>query len=333
MNRILWISLSCLFLMPTARAASFDCRNAVSKMEKLICADSQLSKSDEELAAAYSRTLKESLDPAAIRKQQREWLSDVRKRCENVACLRDAYATRMAQLGARSDAPQQSASARRAADDCKVQEIAAHTYANTVLVVQKEVCGQPSNSGDNYAIRGILVEKSQYGEKTLLALSDWEARFFDVDNDSIPEIDFMEVNTTANANHLIYKYSPADRSLRKILEFFGTSIHEFGGYLVSDINDAAFARSAEAFKILDERLLTVDSSPSFVISSNVLFGDDTETCTCQFAVKGTKARVAIDPPSARWTKFCFFYDKDQGPAQCTLTGRDGRTSNISNSFE
>ncbi len=80
MKRIIWISLGCLVLLSTTHAASFDCDKAATKMENLIRSDPQLSKSDEDLAEAYANALKEASDPATIKKQQREWLTDVRKR-------------------------------------------------------------------------------------------------------------------------------------------------------------------------------------------------------------------------------------------------------------
>lgn len=104
MKQITWIVFGGLFLMGTAQAASFDCGRASSKMEKLICSDPQLSKNDDDLAVLYAKALKEAPDPAALKKQQREWLSDVRKRCDDVPCLRDAYTSRMTQLASGKNA-------------------------------------------------------------------------------------------------------------------------------------------------------------------------------------------------------------------------------------
>ncbi len=94
-----FIFLFLVVLFPSlSLAASFDCTRAATKMEKLICSDAQLSKSDEDLAATYSKVLIEAADPAAIKKQQREWLADVRKRCDEVVCIRNAYTLRITQL-------------------------------------------------------------------------------------------------------------------------------------------------------------------------------------------------------------------------------------------
>jgi uncharacterized protein len=52
-NVLLTLFLS--VLATTANAASFDCKLAQAKIEKMICADSGLSKLDEQLSAAYTQ--------------------------------------------------------------------------------------------------------------------------------------------------------------------------------------------------------------------------------------------------------------------------------------
>jgi uncharacterized protein len=97
MKRIAWIILGCL-LLTTGHAASFDCARATSTIEQLICNDFQLSKIDEDLAAAYARALKETNNPESVRKQQREWLGKLRKSCADVACVKSAYLERITKL-------------------------------------------------------------------------------------------------------------------------------------------------------------------------------------------------------------------------------------------
>jgi uncharacterized protein len=53
MKKVKWIVLGGLVLQGAAQAASFDCAKAQSKVEKIICADAELSKLDEDLATAY----------------------------------------------------------------------------------------------------------------------------------------------------------------------------------------------------------------------------------------------------------------------------------------
>jgi hypothetical protein len=59
------------------QAASFDCNKAKTRIEKRICSDPALSKADEQLAIAYSETLKAFIVPEFIKDSQRSWLSTV----------------------------------------------------------------------------------------------------------------------------------------------------------------------------------------------------------------------------------------------------------------
>ena len=81
----------------TAGAASFDCKLARSKVETMICADSAISRLDEQLGIAYARTLKASGDAQAEKSTQLAWL-EARNACADLACLRQAYESRAAEL-------------------------------------------------------------------------------------------------------------------------------------------------------------------------------------------------------------------------------------------
>lgn len=97
MNRLLLILLGWLMLSFAAHAASFDCGKAQSKVEKMICADAELSRLDEEIAKVYGDVLKKYPDEALLKKQQRGWLK-VRNRCKDFSCLGDNYRGRLAEL-------------------------------------------------------------------------------------------------------------------------------------------------------------------------------------------------------------------------------------------
>jgi len=59
-----------------AAAASFDCRKAATKVEKLICRDPELSRQDEAMAAAYAEALKawDGKVAAGTRLNQQGWI-------------------------------------------------------------------------------------------------------------------------------------------------------------------------------------------------------------------------------------------------------------------
>lgn len=83
-----------------ARAASFDCAKAKTPVEKMICSDATLSELDGRLASAYRRALGLASNPEPLKAEQRAWLTTERKRCADVACLRQAYQQRRTALEA-----------------------------------------------------------------------------------------------------------------------------------------------------------------------------------------------------------------------------------------
>lgn len=78
-------------------AAGFDCAKATAPMEKRICADPEVSDLDGRLAEAFRQALAASVDKPALRAAQRAWIK-TRDACPDAACLRLAYADRLAQL-------------------------------------------------------------------------------------------------------------------------------------------------------------------------------------------------------------------------------------------
>jgi len=82
-----------------AHAAGFDCRKAVSAVEKQVCADPALSKLDQTLAEEYAYALKRAGDATALRASQLAWLKS-RNACTGGACLQRKYKVRIDELRA-----------------------------------------------------------------------------------------------------------------------------------------------------------------------------------------------------------------------------------------
>lgn len=89
------------FMGTATYAASFDCKLAQGKVETMICADSGVSKLDEQLDAVYTQVRKTSSDARAEKAMQLAWLKG-RNTCAELACIQRAYASRIAELRARS---------------------------------------------------------------------------------------------------------------------------------------------------------------------------------------------------------------------------------------
>ena len=73
------IAVMCLLLVTTAHAASFDCRQARHPVEKIVCANSDLSKLDDELAAVWCTSQAARADPTQMcLHSQQAWMADIR---------------------------------------------------------------------------------------------------------------------------------------------------------------------------------------------------------------------------------------------------------------
>lgn len=104
MKRLLpWIvAVWCLFFGAPAQAASFDCAKATTKIEKLICADVELSRLDEELAAAYKAALQDEKRVEPLRQAQKQWIKK-RNGCVDADCVKRIYAKRLQGLSSNGE--------------------------------------------------------------------------------------------------------------------------------------------------------------------------------------------------------------------------------------
>lgn len=92
-------ALIAIFVIPSViLAASFDCGKAVSKIEKLICSDDELSKLDESLNEVYLRALNRADIKQRTIESQRQWVLHERNICQGVECLKHAYEIRIKEL-------------------------------------------------------------------------------------------------------------------------------------------------------------------------------------------------------------------------------------------
>jgi uncharacterized protein len=97
MRAAIWTTLLCLALMPSARAATFDCKKASTFAEKVLCSDSQLSAMDDELGRLYKGALAGTPNNETLKSDQKAWLS-LRDQCRDSDCIKKAYADRISAL-------------------------------------------------------------------------------------------------------------------------------------------------------------------------------------------------------------------------------------------
>ena len=100
-----WVVLIGLLVGTHAHAASFDCKQARSAIEKLICSNAELSALDSQLGTSYA-TAKRYASTASAKQvidAQLPWLRDVRNKCSDAACLSKVYKARINELDPLAD--------------------------------------------------------------------------------------------------------------------------------------------------------------------------------------------------------------------------------------
>lgn len=109
MIRLLLLLCAALLSAPATAQVTptpgFDCNQAYTTAEHLICADAALALADHELGLWYRAVQKKSNRPASLREDQRRWLREVRDACLNADCLRQAYRSRTDTLRAYNTVP------------------------------------------------------------------------------------------------------------------------------------------------------------------------------------------------------------------------------------
>lgn len=159
--RILAIQASLLFvvlpllLAATSQATSFDCEKAATKVEKIICADLELSKLDEELAKTYQNAKKVESQSEIIKSTQKFWLKE-RNHCGDAACVKQAYASRLQNLGAlvAGSSPQVKGEAASLQESLPEKK---PLYGHCVDLQPPENCGR-FQSGKGYTVCEIYLK-------------------------------------------------------------------------------------------------------------------------------------------------------------------------------
>src|ERR1700722_8060256 len=98
---LLWFGmLGAAFAAPSDSAGpSFDCGRAHSSVNKLICVTPDIAALDRKLAADFNNAKYQGgSDGKALQAAEDAWLRDVRNKCADAACLRNAYQARDAQI-------------------------------------------------------------------------------------------------------------------------------------------------------------------------------------------------------------------------------------------
>lgn len=85
-----------------SRATSFDCSKATTPAEKMVCSNDELSQLDDSLNLHYKKAISSSTNPDTLKSEQHVWIKKMRA-CKDVACLKEAYNSRLSELNSHPD--------------------------------------------------------------------------------------------------------------------------------------------------------------------------------------------------------------------------------------
>lgn len=81
-----------------SKSASFNCLNASTNIEKMICGSEELSELDAQLSVVYKNTLSIATEKESLKIYQNNWRKTIRDVCTLESCVKAAYKNRIAEL-------------------------------------------------------------------------------------------------------------------------------------------------------------------------------------------------------------------------------------------
>lgn len=224
--------LGAISLALPARAASFDCAKAQIKVEILICSDAELSRLDDDLAAAYATSLQDKKQANEIRQAQRQWVRE-RKGCVDADCLKRVYQDRLLILLRVPPSVSDSISKKNLhTSDIPRGEASA--------VVQQPVCPALAGLWANGSFKRYAIPLEQ-------ATSDELIYKVDIDNDGrVDEIRALCGNGADASCELTVSFDgiePIEFALAANIRLlkFRKSVYIVGGVLISHNGEASFS--------------------------------------------------------------------------------------------
>lgn len=120
-----WMLVIAVFFTNTCLSASFNCDQAKSRPEILICGVPELSRMDDELYQLYQQALKAAPDAEQFKRESRAAWTEREKQCRDQACLVNWFTTQksamLAKLGRLSSSDESSKSGTTPYSRAKIQ--------------------------------------------------------------------------------------------------------------------------------------------------------------------------------------------------------------------
>jgi uncharacterized protein len=87
-----------LLMSGLCSAGSFDCNSEAASVEERICPEQSFSQLYEKVTKIYQEALRSASDPEALKREQANWLGELRNMCKDCVCLVNEYRNRLAVL-------------------------------------------------------------------------------------------------------------------------------------------------------------------------------------------------------------------------------------------
>lgn len=268
-----------------AQAASFDCDKASTKVEKLVCNNSELSKLDEMLNLHYKAALRNTAESNKIRQEQRYWLKQ-RNNCLDVICIKNLYRKRLQVL---------SQSAVIKYEKNKIKQTSTqirHSY-DIVMSKNKKLC--------NYMVSLYNADMKTYGEikysvHSIFSRIGWEdinslgpdpfvvpqKAIFDINNDGKKELVIKTNSPVFKAfvdelfifpitSNVISKLKPGSRGKRALFDTKNILFRNYKIYYLNQASENDLVGNEKNHKSKQD--ITASIGPSFVLNPFILDGE------------------------------------------------------------
>ncbi len=317
----LLIALITACMSSTVQAAEINCGKAVKPAENLLCGDVGMRAMDRDLDAAYRKTLKKMPDPQALRNDQRNWLRDIRDRCEDAACLRKAYARRTAYLQevlsrlsytlSQQKICPPGASVPGKSGNCESYAVCATNSDYSILRAVVEMCGEEESASGKVQ---VYFHPTRDASPVLLeTMGDEDMRsagFSAPDANGYAQLNVLGFcGAGPNCAHDLYRYDPQSKVLYNYFSGAYADLIYFDGHLVESGRASCCSWEYRAHKLRREGARELVGDAYFAFSVSVNLEDDKKPANCGFyeLTEGNVFDRLIAPPSRKWLEFCELY--------------------------
>ncbi len=298
------------------QAGGIDCSKARTRVERTLCRDPQLLTADRDLGAFYDQVRDEVEDRAELGREQRRWLREVRDRCPDADCLRDAYQARTLALTEYAKAHPRDptcgvTSPPAPGKDCPQRAWCGVNRDGSILQAVADDCPGPSEETPPRDIAVYLYRSRQGAPEHLTTLSGREFRDLflnEHDGQGYVQLDVLEFcGAGPNCVHDLYRFDPHDRTLYHYFSGGYSELYYFDGYLVEAGRASCCSWELHAYKVRRVGRREQVSERFFVIPIRIGEDEGKRRGDCRFfeyvGKDGAETR-AVKPPNEKWLDFC-----------------------------